>query len=115
MLYKLKKNKAVVYLILLILLCFCLCQYGLQRIFGFSLFPDEFGYWAPAAKMLGWDWSETTSLGSYYSFGYSLILAPILYFVKDSIMAYRTAVVVNMVLMCIGLVLLYKLMQKLFS
>ncbi len=87
MLYKLKKNKAVVYLILLILLCFCLCQYGLQRIFGFSLFPDEFGYWAPAAKMLGWDWSETTSLGSYYSFGYSLILAPILYFVKDSIMA----------------------------
>ena len=114
MLYKLKKNKAVVYLILLILLCFCLCQYGLQRIFGFSLFPDEFGYWAPAAKMLGWDWSETTSLGSYYSFGYSLILAPILYFVKDSIMAYRTAVVVNMILMCIGLVLLYKLMQKLF-
>ena len=114
MLYKLKKNKAAVYLILIILLCFCLCQYGLQRIFGFSLFPDEFGYWAPAAKMLGWDWSETTSLGSYYSFGYSLILAPILYFVKDSIMAYRTAVVVNMILMCIGLVLLYKLMQKLF-
>ena len=36
-----------------------------------SLFPDEFGYWAPAAEMLGWDWSESVSLGSYYSFGYS--------------------------------------------
>lgn len=114
MLHKWKKNKAAVYLVLLMLLCFCLCQYGLQRIFGFSLFPDEFGYWAPAAKMLGWDWSEATSLGSYYSFGYSLVLAPILYFVKDSILAYRTAVVINMILMCIGLLLLYKLMQKLF-
>lgn len=114
MLHKWKKNKAAVYLVLLMLLCFCLCQYGLQRIFGFSLFPDEFGYWAPSAKLLGWDWSETTSLGSYYSFGYSLILAPILYFVKDSIIAYRIAVVINMVLMCVGLVLLFKMLQKLF-
>lgn len=114
MLHSWKKRKAAIYLALLMILCFCLCQYGLQRIFGFTLFPDEFGYWAPAAKILGWDWSETTSLGSYYSFGYSLILTPILYFVKDSIFAYRMAVVVNMVLMCIGLFLLYKLMQKLF-
>lgn len=114
MLHKLKKYKAGIYLILLMLLCVCLCQYGLKSIFGFSLFPDEFGYWAPSAKLLGWDWSETTSLGSYYSFGYSLILAPILYFVKDSIIAYRIAVVINMVLMCVGLVLLFKMLQKLF-
>ena len=109
-----KINKASACLLFIMLLCFCLCQYGLQRLFGFSLFPDEFGYWAPAAKMLGWDWSEATSLGSYYSFGYSLILAPVLYFVKDSILAYRTAVVLNMLMMCIGLYLLYCLMRKLF-
>ncbi len=114
MLFKRKINKASAYLLFIMLLCFCLCQYGLQRLFGFSLFPDEFGYWAPAAKMLGWDWSEATSLGSYYSFGYSLILTPVLYFVKDSITAYRAAVVLNMVMMCMGLYLLYCLMQKLF-
>lgn len=110
-----KISKSAVYLLFIILLCFCLCQYGLQRLFGFSLFPDEFGYWAPAAEMLGWDWSESVSLGSYYSFGYSLILTPVLYFVKDSITAYRTAVVLNMILMCVGLCLLYSLMRMLFS
>lgn len=110
-----KISKSAVYLLFIILLCFCLCQYGLQRLFGFSLFPDEFGYWAPAAEMLGWDWSESVSLGSYYSFGYSLILTPVLYFVKDSITAYRTAVVLNMILMCAGLCLLYSLMRMLFS
>lgn len=109
-----KISKSAVYLLFIILLCFCLCQYGLQRLFGFSLFPDEFGYWAPAAEMLGWDWSESVSLGSYYSFGYSLILTPVLYFVKDSITAYRTAVVLNMILMCAGLCLLYSLMRMLF-
>lgn len=114
MLFKTKIKKATAYLLFIMLLCFCLCQYGLQRLFGFSLFPDEFGYWAPAAKMLGWDWSEATSLGSYYSFGYSLVLTPVLYFVKDSITAYRAAVVLNMVMMCMGLYFLYRLMQKLF-
>lgn len=114
MLFKTKIEKATAYLLFIMLLCFCLCQYGLQRLFGFSLFPDEFGYWAPAAKMLGWDWSEATSLGSYYSFGYSLVLTPVLYFVKDSITAYRAAVVLNMVMMCMGLYFLYRLMQKLF-
>lgn len=108
------EKKAVLYLAAQMLLCFCLCQYGLQRVFGFSLFPDEFGYWAPAAKLLGWDWSETVSLGSYYSFGYSLILTPILSFVKDSVAAYRAAVVVNMLLMCISLGLMYRLTRKVF-
>lgn len=107
------EKKAVLYLVAQMLLCFCLCQYGLQRIFGFSLFPDEFGYWAPAAKLLGWDWSETVSLGSYYSFGYSLILTPILSFVKDSIAAYRAAVVINMLLMCVSLGLMNRLIRKL--
>lgn len=108
------EKKAALYLAAQMLLCFCLCQYGLQRIFGFSLFPDEFGYWAPAAKLLGWDWSETVSLGSYYSFGYSLILTPILSFVKDSITAYRAAVVINMLLMCISLGLMHRLIRKVF-
>ncbi len=103
------------YLALGFTLCFGLCQYGLLGIFGFSFFPDEFGYWAPAAKLLGWDWSGTASLGSYYSFGYSLILTPILYLVEDSILAYRTAVFLNMIFMCIGLCLMTGLLKRLFT
>lgn len=103
------------YLALGFTLCFGLCQYGLLGIFGFSFFPDEFGYWAPAAKLLGWDWSGTASLGSYYSFGYSLLLTPILYLVEDSILAYRTAVFLNMIFMCIGLCLMTGLLKRLFT
>ena len=110
--HKIKRENG--YVALFLALIFCLFQYGIMRIFGFSLFPDEFGYWAPAAKALGWDWSDTTSLGSYYSFGYSLLLAPILYFVKDSIAAYRVAVGLNVVLMAAGLVLLCRILEKLF-
>lgn len=110
--HKMKRENG--YLILFLVFIFCLFQYGIMRIFGFSLFPDEFGYWAPAAKALGWDWSDTTSLGSYYSFGYSLLLTPILYCVKDSIAAYRVAVGLNVALMAAGLVLLCRILGKLF-
>ena len=73
-------------------------MYGIQGIFGFSLFPDEFGYWASAAGFLGYDFSEVCSISSFYSFGYSLILIPILKLFSDSIIAYRAAVVVNLLL-----------------
>ncbi len=99
----------------LMLLCLCLCGYGAGRVFGFTLLPDEFGYWAAAAENLGWDWSETASLGSYYSFGYSLILTPLLFLCRDSLTAYRLAVAVNALLMCLGLYLMYRLMVRLFG
>lgn len=110
-----KRKREYGYLLFFLVLIFCLFQYGIMRIFGFSLFPDEFGYWAPAAKALGWDWSDTVSLGSYYSFGYSLLLMPVLYFVKDSITAYRAAVGVNVALLAVGLILLCLLLEKLFT
>ena len=84
----------------------CLCMYGLHRIYGFSLFPDEFGYWASAAKVLGYDFSEVASIGSYYSFGYSLILLPILHLLSDSVLAYRCAVVVNLLLQILSFFIL---------
>ncbi len=114
MLFAIKNKKEMLYLAMGVLLCFCLGQYGIMSLFGFAFFPDEFGYWSPAANLLGWDWSQTTSLGSYYSFGYGLLLTPILYLVKDSILAYRTAVFLNVILMCIGLCLMHWLVKKLF-
>ncbi len=87
--------------------------YGIGRIYGFSLFPDEFGYWASAAKVLGYDWSEIASLGSYYSFGYSLILIPILLLTGDAVTAYRAAVTVNGVLLAAAFFILWRLLKRL--
>ncbi len=76
--------------------------------------PDEFGYWTSAAKKVGFDWSDVASLGSYYSFGYSFILTPILRLFRNGVMAYRAAVVVNMLLMCAGMFLIFGIIKRLF-
>ena len=88
--------------------------YGVSHIWGMSMYPDEFGYWSTAAKMAGWDWSQISSLGSYYSFGYSIVLYPILMLSSNSITAYRMAVLVNALLMCVASFLLQKIAAKLF-
>ncbi len=89
--------------------------YSVNRIYGITMYPDEFGYWASAANLLGWDWTQVASLGSYYSFGYSLILYPILAFTTDSITAYRTAIGVNFVLLIISFFLLREIGHSLFG
>lgn len=109
---KLKKDHIV--LIFIILIIFSVFQYGIQKIYGFTLYPDEFGYWASAANAVGYDWSETASMGSYYSYGYSLILIPILKLFSGGVRAYRAALAVNMVLMCAGVLLLWKISLKVF-
>ncbi len=96
-----------IYFILIILIIFCVFQYGMQKICGFTLYPDEFGYWASAAAAVGYDWSEVASLGSYYSFGYSVILMPILKIFTNGVTAYRAALGVNMLLMCVSMLLLF--------
>lgn len=100
-------------IILLAVFLTCLFLYGIERIYGFVLFPDEFGYWASAAQVIGYDWNEIASLGSYYSFGYSLFLIPILLFVPDSVMAYRVAVGLNVILLFLTLLLLVQIVKKL--
>lgn len=99
---------------LMILIVFCIYEYGIQKICGFTMYPDEFGYWASAASAVGYDWSEAASLGSYYSFGYSLILIPVLKVFSDGVMAYRAAIFINMLLMCVSVFLFGKLIDKIF-
>lgn len=84
----------------------CLYGYSIGGIYGFSLLPDEFGYWFYAAAAAGYDWSEILALNSYYSYGYSFILFPIFLLFQDGVAAYRAAVAVNFVLLAgIGLML----------
>lgn len=102
------------YLLMFAVLIFCIYQYSIHKIFGFSLYPDEFGYWASAAEWIGYDWSGAASIASYYSFGYSLILAPILKLCRDGVFAYRVAVTVNMLMQCICIGLLWGIFIRLY-
>ena len=77
------RTKADKHLLFIIFILLGIYQYGIGKICGFTMVPDEFGYWASAAENVGYDWSEVASLGSYYSFGYSFVLTPILWAFRD--------------------------------
>ena len=102
------------YLMLFAVLIFCIYQYGIYRIYGFVIYPDEFGYWASAAQWIGYDWSGAASLGYYYSFGYSLILTPVLALFHGGIPAYRAAVAINMLLQCVSVGLLWGILRRIY-
>lgn len=106
-----KRNR---YIIFILIIFACVFQYGIGKICGFTLYPDEFGYWASAARVVGYDWSEVASLGSYYSFGYSLMLIPVLLIFKDGILAYKAAVLINILLMIAGFFTIQRITATLF-
>lgn len=103
------------YTIFVLLLIFGICQLSIKKLYGFSLYPDEFGYWASAAPAAGYDWSAIASLGSYYSFGYSIILAPVLILFKNGIAAYRAAIYLNFIFVAAGFLILNRLFEALFK
>lgn len=79
----------------------CIVCHGISKSYGFYFPADEFGYWSYAAGLAGYDWSDIASLGSYYSYGYSLILLPVFLIFKDGVIAYRAAMVVNIALLAV--------------
>lgn len=110
---RIREKEEIVYVAGVILFLVISYLYGIKRVYGFSLFPDEFGYWASAARLVGYDWSAVSSLGSYYSFGYSLILAPILCIFRDALWAYRAAVTVNAILLVASFFLMNHILGRL--
>lgn len=106
------QNKESLFVVILLL---CFCGYNISRSYGFVLFPDEFGYWAYASMLTGYDWSDIVSLGSYYSYGYSLILFPIFVLCKNAVIAYRVAIAGNFILLFFCFFILKQLIEKLFG
>ncbi len=92
-------------------LCFCLLEMG--SLHGFLIFPDEFAYWSYAAALSGYDWSDITSLGAYFSYGYTLILLPVFFLCRDAVAAYRTAAGLNFLLLAAAYILLARTAAKL--
>lgn len=102
------KNRYAVFFMVLL---FCFFQFSIQKLYGFSIYPDEFSYWAYAAAASGYDWSEVISLGSFYSYGYSILLFPVFLLCKNPVTAYRTAVALNFILLGLSYLLLVRIQQ----
>lgn len=103
------------YDILFVLLMSCIVCHGISKSYGFYFPADEFGYWSYAAGLAGYDWSDIASLGSYYSYGYSLILLPVFLIFRDGVIAYRAAMVVNIVLLAVCFFILQKMGRTFYA
>lgn len=110
---ELRKQK-IIYSVYILLILFSVYAYGVKKVCCFTLFPDEFGYWASAANLAGYDWSDMTGLGYYYSFGYGFLLFPFLKLCSNGITAYRAAIGLNMVLMCASFGMSQGIIKELF-
>lgn len=97
------------YGIMFALLLSCIAYNAISKSFGLIIMPDEFGYWSYAARLAGYDWSDIASLGSYYSYGYSIVLLPVFLAFQDGIWAYRAALLVNYALLASCFIILRKI------
>lgn len=101
------------WIVLFVFLAVCIFQYAKSRLLGPILFPDEFGYWAAAAKFAGYNWSEVTSISYYYSYGYSLLLLPILSGMENMTLAYRIAIAMNIIFLLFSYFVLFQIVTAL--
>ena len=78
------------------------------------VYNDEFGYWASAARFVGMDWNEVFSKIAYYSYGYSFVLAILIFVTGSAAVAYKLAILLNGVWLILSFLCLYKSAKILF-
>lgn len=83
------------------------------KLYGPIILPDEFGYWAQAANLAGMDWQEAMTQHSWYSFGYGLLMLPLLELVPHPIVRYRCMVGFHFLLLGAATLLLYRILTRL--
>ena len=100
-------------------LAIVLISFGTYRISESTmpiLLDDEYGYWSNSAFFTGDNWSSVTSKIGYYSYGYSLLLAPIRLLAKQYDLAwsqaYQMAQLVNVFFLVMGFFLAIQLCKR---
>lgn len=95
--------------IIILIIFWCIIFFSLKycsNLYTIYILDDEFGYWANAAWLIGYDWKSAMQNVSYYGVGYSFILAPILAFFNDPVLVYRIAVIINSLMLgCIFIII----------
>lgn len=77
---------------------------------------DEYGYWSSGALFAGRDWSSvTTNLCAYYSYGYGILLSILIKIFNSTTMAYRAAIIANVIMIGASSGLIILIFKKLFG
>ena len=99
-------HKEVLFQCVLAAAIFFIATYRISESTMPILFDDEYGYWSNSAFFTGDNWSSVTSKIGYYSYGYSLLLAPIRLIAKHYDLTwaqmYQFAQLVNVSFLVVG-------------
>ena len=97
---------------------FIVCLWNIDMQQRIRIVDDEFAYWGIAAEFAGLDWSGALSKTGYYSYGYSFVLVPLYWLIRaglNVIVAYRIAIALNAVFMCLSFCLAVAIGKRVFS
>lgn len=75
---------------------------------------DEIGYLANAALLSGKDWSGITRISAYYSYGYSIVLVPLFFLIKNTSHLYKAIILLNVFFYIISYYLSFITIKDLF-
>lgn len=105
----LHKKNILIFLSMFILAAVCL--YHIVDLYGPVVMPDEMGYWAVGAFISGKDWSGVMQNAPYYAYGYGILLAP-LFLLNNPVLAFRMAILLNIVFLEIIYLIIIKICYK---
>lgn len=88
--------------------------YNLSKLHSIYVLADEFGYWTSASFFRGYNWSDIAAMNPYYSFGYGILLSPLLW-LQNSVLSYQGAIILNGILLCLSFLLSYHCLSILFK
>lgn len=111
--YILKSEKTL--FLFLILLLFGISAFHIFDLCSIVMIHDEYAYWGNAAFFAGVDWFSGMKNIPYYSFGNSLILAPIFAFVDSPENMYRLSSLANVFLLLGSFIITYGISKKVFE
>lgn len=76
--------------------------WNLNEYFGIINGVDEYGYLSNALFFLGEDIDPIAHTLSYYSFGYSFFLCPLISFINDSVFLFRAIILLNSIFVALA-------------
>lgn len=106
-----KKNERIWILIGIALICM-VYAYPVLHFDSITVINDEFGYWGIAAFLSGNLWEDLLSITPYYSYGYSLLIAPLYLLKLAPAVIYKVALLENVLFIVLGFLISISLSNK---
>ena len=100
--------------VIAVLIILILCCFNIYKSDYIAVLNDEFGYWANAASVVGYDWRDLISETPYYAWGYSIWLIPIIALLPTYQLWYKAAIVMNAAFLIASYFICKKIANKIF-